>query len=128
VALQEASQLPAKLYGSPVVLLTGNLVNYLLPGPGCCLFCASIYRRTCRRHNSGLLPCILKRLDTNHRLCISDEQPVPKVLDVLMENGAQLHEDIPNLDVIVCCESLSTQNRDSFFESHGGNLGRSTPF
>jgi len=42
-----------------------------------------------------------------------------------MENEPQLRQDLPNLNVIVRGESLSTQNRDSFFESHERNGGRS---
>jgi len=125
VVLQQTTQLLAQLYGSSKVLLAGNLVNNLLPCPGSCLSCVWAHRRTYRRHNSGLLPSILKRLGTNHRCCISDEQPVPKLFDALMENEPQLRQDLSNLNVIVRGESLSTQNRDSFFESHERNGGRS---
>ena len=123
VALQETTELLAQLHGPSEILLAGNLVNNLLPCPGAYVSRAWA-RRAYRRHNSGLLVRIVKRLGANHRCCISDEQPVPKVFDALMENKAQLRQDIPNLHVIVRGESLSTQNRDSFFESHGENGGR----
>lgn len=122
MALQETAQLLAQLQRSSVLPLAGNLMDNALPCLVLCVGCLWAHGGTDRRSNSGFMAY---RFGTNQRACISGEQPAPKLFDALTEHKAQLRQDLPNLRVIVRGESLSTQNRYSFFEFHGKNRGQS---